>query len=123
MGAFVNLNMILVLISLLTETAMADCMSWDSGKYKASDFDSSAMDDAVKEAFSIQNSKEALVSFNKCVFIVRPQYNANLLTFDYSKDKDKCDSVKAIFEANLIGCEQTKLYPKNQKNPASMQDR
>ncbi len=92
---------------LVPMASIADCQSWESGKYKASESDSDAMDDAVKDAFKIQNAKGALVSFNKCVFLVKPRFEAKMRTFDYSKDKKKCSAVKAVFEMNLIGCEQT----------------
>lgn len=109
MRFFLKFKIFLVvsLLVLFPKIVLADCQSWNSGKYKASNFDSDAMDDTVQDAFNIKNPKGALVSFDNCVFMVRPQIDAKLQTFDYSKDKGKCSSIKAIFEMNLIGCEQT----------------
>jgi hypothetical protein len=61
----------------------------------------------VKDAFNVIDPHGSMVSFNNCIFTVRPQPSAKMLTFDYSKNKEKCSSIKAIFEMNLIGCEQT----------------
>lgn len=99
--------LVLTALAFSPNAAMADCQSWESGKYKAADFDDEAMDDSVKEAFNIKNAKGAMVSFNKCVFMVKPQVDSKMQTFDYSKDIKKCSTVKAVFEMNLIGCEQT----------------
>ena len=99
------LKSISIMIFLLSNLSFADCISSNPGKYIASPGDESALDDTVIEAFELENVKNAQVSFENCIFKVKPNFDSNLKTFDHSKNKEKCQQVKTVFEMNLIGCE------------------